>query len=466
MLIKFIDPIYCQVLPKEDLQLFQSCLEYPFECWQQGPYHMEKRTGKAFLCDSRKGTFLAGLYPRVRKYCNDNNIAFETQESLRFLTAKSVNLPNITLREDQKKLIQDVQEHKRGLLVAPPGIGKTVLAGSIISQYPKSKAILVVHTNSLFMQTIENFQAWFGEKSVGIIGDSIYQPSQINVVMSKTAFSICTRTNGKFLNKNYDNFFDLLASTQVLIIDEAHHVSQLKGSYSDIFERCLAPIRIGLTATPNKHKKNGLICEGFLGPVIGQLTMQDGINKGLLAMPKVKLIPVPMNEIIGEYTKYIDIYKHGIVLNKARNRLIVKEAAERVKNGESVLIMITDVVNKQAIILQEIGHDVFDIDISIVQGLTESDTREKIKKELQSKEQKCVVTTTVWREGINIPSLDCVILAAGGKSDIATLQGLGRGLRTTGDKKNFIIVDFLDPYKYLAQHTIQRLRIYVENGCL
>jgi superfamily II DNA or RNA helicase len=67
---------------------------------------------------------------------------------------------------------------------------------------------------------------------------------------------------------------------------------------------------------------------------------------------------------------------------------------------------------------------------------------------------------------VNIPSLDCVIFASGGKSDIATLQGIGRGLRTTDEKKTFVIVDFLDPYRFLAQHTIQRLRIYVENNCL
>ena len=47
------------------------------------------------------------------------------------------------------------------------------------------------------------------------------------------------------------------------------------------FERCLAPIRIGLTATPSKHKKHGLVCEGFLGKVIGQLTIQEGMEKGL-----------------------------------------------------------------------------------------------------------------------------------------------------------------------------------------
>jgi superfamily II DNA or RNA helicase len=54
-----------------------------------------------------------------------------------------------------------------------------------------------------------------------------------------------------------------------------------------------------------------------------------------------------------------------------------------------------------------------------------------IKNKLINKEVRCVIATTVWREGIDIPSLDCVINAAGGKSEIMTLQGVGRGLRKT-----------------------------------
>jgi len=386
MLIKFIDPIYCQADPKQDIQKIKSCLEYPSEHWKQGPFRKVKKTGTAFLCDQRSGKFLAGLYPRVIKYCRDNAILADTQPLLDSLKTGKPSLPGIDLRQDQIELLQKVNEHKRGLLVAPPGIGKTVLAGSIISQYPKSKAIMVVHTNSLFQQTIENFKNWFGEQSIGIIGDSVYSPARVNVVMSKTAFSICSRNeNGKYSNVNYNNFFDLLAAADVLIIDESHHCGQLKGSYSDIFERCLAPIRIGLTATPNTKKKESLIIEGYLGPVIGQLTIQEGMERGLLATPKVKLIPVPLNTTIGEFRSYQEIYKHGIILNKARNRLIVKEAAERISNGESVLIMITDVIHEQGVMLQEMGRDIYGLDIDLVQGSTETETRERIKKALAIK---------------------------------------------------------------------------------
>jgi superfamily II DNA or RNA helicase len=89
-----------------------------------------------------------------------------------------------------------------------------------------------------------------------------------------------------------------------------------------------------------------------------------------------------------------------------------------------------------------------------------------VKEALQAKEIKCVIATTVWREGINIPSLGCIINACGGKSEIVTLQAIGRGLRTSEGKDRILVVDFLDPYKYLAQHAIMRIQTYVETGCM
>jgi len=128
--------------------------------------------------------------------------------------------------------------------------------------------------------------------------------------------------------------------------------------------------------------------------------------------------------------------------------------------------MIQDVEHGQGEQIMEIAKEVYGIDMKFVQGSTEGDIREKIKKELESKETMAVITTSVWFEGINIKSIDVIILAYGGKSDIRTLQALGRGLRTTETKKEILLVDFLDNYPYLAQHTLSRLKIYCDNGWL
>jgi len=60
-----------------------------------------------------------------------------------------------------------------------------------------------------------------------------------------------------------------------------------------------------------------------------------------------------------------------------------------------------------------------------------------------------------------------VINAAGGKSEIMTLQAIGRGLRRTDTKDQVIIVDFFDSSNYyLLGHFGERISIYSENDWL
>ena len=67
---------------------------------------------------------------------------------------------------------------------------------------------------------------------------------------------------------------------------------------------------------------------------------------------------------------------------------------------------------------------IYDETCSIVNGGTKKDLREEIKSELKSKNIKCVIVTSAWREGVNIPSLNCVINGIGGKSEIVVLQAM------------------------------------------
>jgi superfamily II DNA or RNA helicase len=46
------------------------------------------------------------------------------------------------------------------------------------------------------------------------------------------------------------------------------------------------------------------------------------------------------------------------------------------------------------------------------------------------------------------------------KSEIATVQALGRTLRKHENKSKVFIYDFIDRAPYLGKHSIQRLRAY------
>jgi len=91
----------------------------------------------------------------------------------------------------------------------------------------------------------------------------------------------------------------------------------------------------------------------------------------------------------------------------------------------------------------------------------------KIKEALDEKKIHCVIATAVWYEGISIRSLNVIINAAGGKSEIRTLQTIGRGLRVTDEKKTVIIWDVWDiSHRYLIEHAGERLCTYMDSGWL
>jgi len=58
-----------------------------------------------------------------------------------------------------------------------------------------------------------------------------------------------------------------------------------------------------------------------------------------------------------------------------------------------------------------------------------------------------------------------IINAAGGKSEIRTLQTIGRGLRVTKDKKDVIIYDLWDvSHRFLIEHSGERICTYMDQG--
>ncbi|MHA2344846.1 MAG: helicase-related protein, partial [Candidatus Hodarchaeales archaeon] len=173
------------------------------------------------------------------------------------------------------------------------------------------------------------------------------------------------------------------------------------------------------------------------------------VRKKILSKGKVTLFSVAKSERLKDCYKYWELYEKAIVKNRKRNIRIIKAAKLRNERGLSVLIIVKEI--KHGNYLVNIA-DIFSFDILFLQGSTHASI--------------CVITTDIWREGIDIPTLDVVINACGGKAETKTLQAIGRGLRTAQNKPFMEIIDFLDPYRHLAEHTIERLSIYKKEELL
>ena len=359
-------------------------------------------------------------------------------------------LKGLTLRPDQEKLVSQALRFSRGVIVSPTGSGKTITALGIISQWPNARSLILVHRRDIVKQFAERAAKHLPNVELQVISGG---------GQDLTGQLVCSTIQSivKYPIKDVIDKFD------ITICDECHHVSDRKGMYGQFMGRNLAPIKIGFTATLPTDREKLLAMEGILGPVIGELTLEEGQEMGIIAKPFVTLIPIPYDLDIGELRKYREVYAKGIVTNRARNAKITKTAIERANRNLTSISLITEVQH---------GHILLDMACQLglaskfVQGATKSRDRDEIKALLDSKAVDNVICTNVWKEGIDIPTVGTIILAGGGKSAIGVLQGVGRGLRTAEGKDTAEIVDFLDPYRYLAEHAIARITVYAQKGWL
>jgi len=446
-MIRILDNVHCRIEDRQEMKLIKPCLSYPYVFWRPGQYHRIRKEARGYLI-SKDGIFLSGFIPRIKQYARENGIELSWKGQLEYLdSARPPSLKNLTLRPDQIQLINLAIKRQRGVIQAPTGIGKTVLALGLISCFPGRSVLILCRETGLMDQTYAELKKEFD--SIGRYGGKFKDGGRKIIVSTAQSF---VRLDPIL----YCDAFD------IVIVDECDLGSGLNSQLYKIMTRLLAPVRIGLSATLPESELNKLVLEGLLGPVIGQMTVQEGIDKGLLAKPRIKIIPLPYNHRIRELRRYQDVYEAGIVNNETRNSIIINTAQDFVSQGKSCLILVTRIDH---------GNNLVDMagrmgwEIPFVWGETETEERTLTRLSLQAKETMCVVANAVYKRGINFPSLDVVIDAAGEKSERATIQRIGRGFRTSPGKEEFVIVDFFDEsHPFLISHFGHRFSLFCEEG--
>jgi superfamily II DNA or RNA helicase len=257
----------------------------------------------------------------------------------------------------------------------------------------------------------------------------------------------------------------LLFDTKQVFFDEAHIIasSQDKGNQfvqvGNLFPNSHA--RWGLTATPFlRTKYDNLLLEGVTGGILASVTTDYLINQGYLVKPEVKMIKVPgklpmsvsyksSNKAKAEY--YRKVQDKGIVNNSWRNQRIAQEIA---KGPFPTLILVKTI--EQANMIK-----VYAPNVPLLTGSSTAQQRRDTVKKLQNGVVPALLVTTIWDEGVDIPEIQKVILASGGKSQVKLLQRAGRGLRLAANKHEVIIIDFYDAHNpLLERHSNERKKIW------
>lgn len=348
---------------------------------------------------------------------------------------------DIVLRDYQRDALMALMSHPLGCGVVslPTGAGKTVCALKY-AQYRKFPFMVLVHRKELMNQWHSEIEKHLGIDA-GMIGDKTKDIGDIaNVCMVQT------------LQRDHT----LIPESDLLIADECHIVSA-----QTVYDVCMhshAKYRIGLSATARRMDHSEMKIWAACGTIVANITVPDLIDAGYLARPIFRFYR--MNPVkISNPHQWAKVYREGIVANEQRNAIIVQNAVELVRSGRQVYIHVAH-IDHGTYLKNKIQPHVKETEF--LNGKDKTKIRTKFIRDFKDGKIR-VMISTLLKEGVDLPSLDALIYAAGYKSSVMTIQTIGRALRKTEDKDNAIIVDFIDSgNKMISLHSDERFRTYSE----
>lgn len=335
---------------------------------------------------------------------------------------------------------------KRGLVVLPTGSGKTHLARLAIERAARS-TLVVVPTIDLMTQWVGELEEGF-EVEVGMLGGGYYEVERLTVSTYDSAAIHMHRLGAKF---------------GMIVFDEVHH---LPGEiYRQAARQCIAPFRLGLTATPERSDGTHRDLDELVGPIAFRKSIKE-LSGDVLADYEVRRMEVAMNRADrekyeqerGTYRGFVE--RNNIRMGGLRGWRRFLAATSRSDEGrraleayheqkrmalvhDEKLELMFELLDKHSderiLIFTNDNDSVYSISERVLCPAITHQTRVKERREILQRfregDYRMLVTSKVLNEGVDVPEASVAVVLAGSGSVREHVQRLGRILRRRGGRK-------------------------------
>lgn len=346
------------------------------------------------------------------------------------------SFPDYELDEKQLAAINAGVQNRRGYFKAATGAGKTSIMAGLIGELGGTSLVLAPSID-LVDQIGDDLKTFLQIPITKIIGvNSLFEAPESNVLVASidTLWSNFERLKACGWFDQFNSFYG----------DEIHHATFTKEKvkkegrkivsrtppgttgYYKIMMAMNAYNRFGFTATDEGSE---LYIRAATGKKLIDIDEDYLISIGRLSRPYVILLhrEVPFYEDEREATK------NNIYLDEERNQALIK-AMETVKELGGTTLFMLDSKKYQLKLIQDWTH------FPVLTGETKMSERKEVYDKLRDKKISGIILT-VGKEGLNIPSVDCIIRASGKKSIRLVKQEKGRGARATQEKNRYLVID-------------------------
>lgn len=333
-----------------------------------------------------------------------------------------------------------------GVVILPTGAGKSLVAQMAIELTNRS-TLVVVPTLDLMNQWYDLLLSSF-QAEIGLIGGGYFELGAITVTTYASAF--------RFM-EDMGNQFGLV------IFDECHH---LPGSvYRYAADMCIAPFRLGLTATPEREDGADGMLDHLIGPIVYRREAQEMAGKYLadysVARLHVQLTPQERAAYESEraiFRRFLNDqginlsgmngWQHFIAASvrseAGRRAMKAYRESKRIALGtDAKLRVLSDLLLRhrrdRVLIFTAENEMVYRISEQFLIPAITHETPVKERRQwlewFNKGEVLALATSKVLNEGVNIPAASVAVILSGSGSTREHIQRLGRILRKQPDKE-------------------------------
>jgi len=364
---------------------------------------------------------------------------------------ETISTQAFLLRPYQQRAVEWAMLANSGLIIAPAGCGKTLIASSIIK-----------HAATKFPNV-----------SFGWLAPTRETCNQATSALIAAGVDI-SRVEVRCPHESVD-----FSKKAVLIVDEAKHAPA--ETWRRIIESCPGSV-FGFDATPwcDDPERNAALRYLFannsfeikreeLGNVLAhanvymhpstdpmlQQRIDDQIERLFADRKRYMRIRHQELRAMCAWEALVDI---GICQNKARNDMATMMAASGGPNYPT-LVLVPRVTLGEHYMLALRGS-------VLVYSKMPKKLRREVIEEFKAGNISTMIATSLADEGLDLPNVHTLVMVSGGRSAQKTIQRASRALRRAPGKDHAIIHDFKDTFHPLAMaHAKKRLKCYKELGC-
>jgi superfamily II DNA or RNA helicase/diadenosine tetraphosphate (Ap4A) HIT family hydrolase len=317
-----------------------------------------------------------------------------------------------------------------GLVVLATGLGKTWLSAFDSCRPEYHRILFVAHRDEILVQAMGTFRRIRPGATLGkYTGTERVPDAEILFASIQTLGRI------QHLSQFRRDAFDYI------VVDEFHHASAR--TYRNLIDYFTPNFLLGLTATPERTDGGDLLalCEENL---VYRCDIADGIKQMLLCPFEYFGVPddVDYSNIPWRSSRFDEEALTNAVATMSRAENILEQYKRR--GGRRTLAFccsqrhadfMTDFFNGQGLRAAAVHS-----------GATSAPRASSLER-LEEGDLDIVCSVDMFNEGVDLPSVDTVMLLRPTESTILFLQQFGRGLRVSPDKQKLTVIDYIGNHR-------------------